>query len=340
MMENWPLYHPEVPEFLRRLAETPPMARLRQVGMNCGCEYTSFPRFAGWAPYSRFDHSLGVALIVWHFTGDIRQSAAGLLHDVATPAFAHVVDFLHGDHLRQASTEARTAELIGRSPELQALLGEYGLTTEDVADCHRYPIADNDSPRLSADRLEYTLGDLRCYGFADGDTVRAFYEDLTVGQDEAGRPELAFRTPETARAFAEAALSVSRVYVADEDRFAMQALADLLRDAVGREVLTEDDLYQTEPFAIQKLEADPASAARWRRFRRFCRVERSADRPEGGIWYRIPAKLRYIDPLAAGRGRVSRLDAGVRQAQESFLATDFSLWIGVPEDAGGGDAIP
>ena len=29
----------------------------------------------------------------------------------------------------------------------------------------------------------------------------------------------------------------------------------------------------------------------------------------------------------------SRLDAGVRQAQESFLATDFSLWIGVPEDA-------
>ena len=93
MTENWSLYHPEIPEFLRRLAETPPMARLRQVGMNCGCEYTSFPHFAGWAPYSRFDHSVGVGLIVWHFTGDLRQSAAGLLHDAATPAFAHVVDF-------------------------------------------------------------------------------------------------------------------------------------------------------------------------------------------------------------------------------------------------------
>ena len=161
MTENWSLYHPEIPEFLRRLAETPPMARLRQVGMNCGCEYTSFPHFAGWAPYSRFDHSVGVGLIVWHFTGDLRQSAAGLLHDAATPAFAHVVDFLHGDHLHQESTEARTAELIETSPELQALLKEYGLTTEDVADYHRYPIADNDSPQLSADRLEYTLGDLR-----------------------------------------------------------------------------------------------------------------------------------------------------------------------------------
>ena len=335
MTENWSLYHPEIPEFLRRLAETPPMARLRQVGMNCGCEYTSFPRFAGWVPYSRFDHSVGVGLIVWHFTGDLRQSAAGLLHDAATPAFAHVVDFLHGDHLHQESTEARTAELIETSPELQALLKEYGLTTEDVADYHRYPIADNDSPQLSADRLEYTLGDLRCYGFAGADALRVFYEDLTVWRDESGRPELAFRTRETACAFTQASLQTARVYVADEDRFAMQALADLLRDAVNRQVLTEDDLYRTESFVIQKLEADPASARQWRRFRRFCRVERSAERPENGLWFRIPAKLRYIDPLVEGLGRVSRLDAGVRQAQEAFLATDFACWIGVPEETAG-----
>ena len=304
MTENWSLYHPEIPEFLRRLAETPPMARLRQVGMNCGCEYTSFPRFAGWVPYSRFDHSVGVGLIVWHFTGDLRQSAAGLLHDAATPAFAHVVDFLHGDHLHQESTEARTAELIETSPELQALLKEYGLTTEDVADYHRYPIADNDSPQLSADRLEYTLGDLRCYGFAGADALRVFYEDLTVWRDESGRPELAFRTRETACAFTQASLQTARVYVADEDRFAMQALADLLRDAVNRQVLTEDDLYRTESFVIQKLEADPASARRWRRFRRFCRVERSAERPENGLWFRIPAKLRirWWRALAASLG--------------------------------------
>ena len=259
MTENWPLYHPEIPEFLCRLAETPPMARLRQVGMNCGCEYTSFPHFAGWAPYSRFDHSVGVGLIVWHFTGDLRQSAAGLLHDAATPA----------------------------------------------------------------------------YGFAGADALRVFYEDLTVWRDESGRPELAFRTRETACAFTEASLQTARVYVADEDRFAMQALADLLRDAVNRQVLTEDDLYRTESFVIQKLEADPASARRWRRFRRFCRVERSAERPENGLWFRIPAKLRYIDPLVAGLGRVSRLDAGVRQAQETFLATDFACWIGVPEETAG-----
>lgn len=97
----------------------------------------------------------------------------------------------------------------------------------------------------------------------------------------------------------------------------MQALADLLRDAVNRQVLTEDDLYRTEPFVIQKLEADPASARRWRRFRRFCRVERSADgrRTDSGSgfppscgtsihWWRVLAASPGWTP---GCGRPRRL---------------------------------
>ncbi|MFR5131592.1 MAG: hypothetical protein ACLTDP_02610 [Terrisporobacter sp.] len=47
---------------------------------------------------------MGVALIIWHFTKDIKQSIAGLLHDISSPAFAHVIDFLNGDHENQEST--------------------------------------------------------------------------------------------------------------------------------------------------------------------------------------------------------------------------------------------
>ena len=41
------IYRTEIPEFLKALCDTPPMLRLKKVGMNCGCEYTAFPRFAG-----------------------------------------------------------------------------------------------------------------------------------------------------------------------------------------------------------------------------------------------------------------------------------------------------
>ena len=40
MNQLWPLYHKEIPQFLQEFANTPPMLRLKQVGMNCGCEYT------------------------------------------------------------------------------------------------------------------------------------------------------------------------------------------------------------------------------------------------------------------------------------------------------------
>lgn len=320
----WPLYHPETPVFLRNLADTPAMKRLEDVGMNCGCQYTSFPLFRTLPPYSRLDHSIGVALIVWHFTRDPAQAAAGLFHDISTPVFSHVVDFLNGDHLQQESTEAGTADCIRRSPEIMAQLQSLGLSVDAVEDYHRYPIADNDAPRLSADRLEYTLGNLLNYGFADLSQLRAFYEGLTVWEDE-----LAFRTPATAAAFAEAALRCSRVYVADEDRFSMEALAQLLKFALERGCLVPDDLMDTESQVIEKLTGDPLCGPLWQQYRSCSHIRRAPSPPEIGHWFQVSAKLRYIDPLVVGEGRISQLDSRIGTMLEDFRRTSFDYWIGI-----------
>ena len=111
-MNLWEIYHGEIPGFLREVAETEVMQRLKHVGMNCGCEYTSFPLFQGCGPYSRFDHSMGTALIVWHFTVDRTQAMAGLLHDIATPVFAHVIDFLRGREKGSAPERLRESEVM------------------------------------------------------------------------------------------------------------------------------------------------------------------------------------------------------------------------------------
>ena len=327
MQELWTIYHAEIPEFLRKFANTPPMERLKHVGMNCGCEYTKFPLFEGLRPYSRFDHSMGVALIVWHFTQSMEQALAGLFHDVTIPAFAHVVDFLNGDHLLQESTEAGVSECLASSPEVMALLEEYDLMLEDVSDYHRYPIADNDSPALAADRLEYTLGNLFNYGFADLVQLRGFYEDLVVGRNERNEPELVFQTSEKAEKFALSALRTSRVYVADEDRFAMQALADLLRDAVERRVISRQDLWKTEPEILEKLSSAPVFKRMWGTFCGYSTILKAVERPESGYWVSIGAKKRWIDPYFQGKGRVSQWSTQVQEEAKVFLAQDFSCWI-------------
>lgn len=314
-MQLWHIYHAEIPDFLLEAAKTPAMQRLKGVGMNCGCEYTSFPLFDGWQPYSRFDHSVGAALIVWHFTGDRTQTMAALLHDIATPVFSHVVDFLRGDHLTQESTESGTEEIILQSRELAEVFCKYGIEAADVTDYHRYPIADNDSPKLSADRLEYTLGNIVNFGFGSEETVKAYYEDLVATDTE-----LVFRTPELAVAFARDALRCSRIYVCDQDRFSMQRLADLLKTAVADGIVSEADFYLQEPDVIEKLRASHLQKD-WQDFCGLNRLERSK---AGQV---ILAKKRYIDPCTAAGVRASELDETFREELAAFLAYSFDYGL-------------
>ena len=326
-MDLWLIYHDAAPAFLQELMDAPELRRLEQVGMNCGCEYTAFPRFRGLAPYSRFTHSVGVARIVWHFTADPAAAVAGLLHDIASPVFAHVVDFLRGDHLTQEATEAGTGDIIRRSKAICSVLRKYGIPVEDVVDYHLYPIADNDSPRLSADRLEYTMGNLVNFRLSDPVRVGAMYEDLTVFENEDGAPELMFRSRETCLRFARGALACSKIYVAREDRYAMQMLAELLRDALAAGCIGEEDLMTTEPEVIGKLRSDALFSRRWARFCAYTDMfSQGSPGPEDG-WRQIRAKKRYIDPCVAGEGRVSALFPDFGEALGVFLAQSQEEWL-------------
>ena len=320
------LYHPVIPAFLLPFLETSELRRLQAVGMNCGCEYTAFPRFRGLPAYSRFSHSLGAALIVWHFTGDRAQTLAALFHDIATPVFAHVVDFLRGDHLRQEATESGTAELLRGSAEIGRLLDALAIPLDAVKDYHRYPVADNDAPRLSSDRLEYTLGNALAYGFAAPGEIEGWYRDLRVAAAPDGQIELAFSEPAAALGFARTALCCARVYVSDEDRYAMQLLAELLAAAIERGVLSEGDLGGTEPEVIAKLEADDAFRLRWREFCALHRMRTDDGAPRENRRV-IPAKKRYIDPLVEGRGRVSALDESFGRELKAFLDEPQTAWL-------------
>lgn len=312
------LYHNEIPAFLEPFLRTAEMERLKYVGMNCGCEYTSFPLFKNLPPYSRFDHSLGTALIVWHFTQSREQALAALFHDIATPVFAHCIDFMRGDYLKQESTEDRTSAIIGESRKLTDLLRRLGISVGRVKDYHLYPIADNASPRLSADRLEYTLGNLLGYAFCSFAELQRFYGALRVESAEDGKPELTFTEISAALGFARMALRCSKVYVSGEDRYAMQMIAELMREAAGLGLLTEKDLYRTEPEVIALIERSAAPAERWQRIRALHRLVRAPEAPPE-LRRVVRAKKRYIDPLTAGLGRLSAVSAEFRAELNEFL---------------------
>ncbi|MBR0138008.1 MAG: hypothetical protein IJM15_06320 [Erysipelotrichaceae bacterium] len=323
MQELYDIYHHEIPEFLIEFASVPEMQRIKEVGMNCGCEYTQFERFRNLETYSRYQHSLSCALIAWHFTKDVKQSVAALFHDISTPVFAHVVDFLNGDYLKQESTEKRTKQIISESRQIRELLSKYNLKVSDVSDYHLYPICDNDSPRLSADRLEYTLGNIVNFKIKPKEKVAEYYANLIITENEEGKEELAFSDYDTVEEFALDSIKCSRIYVSDEDRYSMQILAEILKLAIDYRVMDYEMLYTTEPQVIEKLHSTKVTTALWNK---FCAMNKMYQPEHGDLNARIiDAKKRYIDPLVAGKGRLSELSSLYGREKNKFLMLDFSL---------------
>ena len=163
------------------------------------------------------------------------------------------------------------ADLDIDSKGLSFLLDKYHLSVEEISDYHLYPIADNDTPQLSSDRLEYSLSNLFNYGFCTLDEVKAIYDDLCVASNEKGEPEICFKSRDVAEKFALCALEMSKIYVADADRLIMQLLADLIEKAILWSVLSEGDLYVDEVHVISKLMRDEKTAMMWTS---FCQMKR------------------------------------------------------------------
>lgn len=309
----------ELPGWWGKAIEAKELLRLKEVGMNCGLEYTSFPFFKGISSYSRYTHSLGVGQIVWRFTHDPKQALSGLYHDIASPCFAHVIDFLHGDYCAQESTEENTSKIIAKSKDIQDLLAFLGLSTSDVDDYHAYPIADNDSPKLSSDRLEYTLSNALNLLHLPREEVSLLYDSIKVLPDG----ELGFLEEKSAKRFASIALSLGKIYCSDEDRYSMETLARLTKKAILLGVLAEEDLHGGEPALIGKLESS-SLREEWDSYKEMSSLEKSEGEKEGFL--RIKAKKRYIDPLV-GDKRLSEIDESFKKDVEAYLAQDFEVYL-------------
>ena len=300
----------DYPDFLDRYIQLPVMQRLSGVGLLCGTDWT--PLYRNRFYYSRLDHSKGVALIVWHFTHDKAQTIAGLLHDISTPVFSHVSDFRKGDALTQTATEEPTARIIREDVELCKLLAEDGLTAAQVEDYHIYPIADNEIPQLSADRLEYMFpSGMALDGSWTMEEIRLCYNDLTILKNEEGADELGFKSVEVAELYCEHFCMIGHILQLNENKLALHMLGQIMNMAEKAGILNETDFMTlSEKEVMEKLnrhcEAQPKQSTHayilsryYRTFRTMTKIEHTNQPLPKSDYFcvNLKVKQRYINPL-------------------------------------------
>ena len=323
--EYYKILEPDYPIWLDEYINTKELQKQKYISMTCGTIYTKL--FDSSFFYSSLDHSIGVALIIWHFTKDKKETLSGLFHDIATPCFKHCVDFLNGDYMNQESTEDLTESIIRNSKEITKLLERDNIKVEEVSDYHMYPIADNDTPRLSADRLEYSLSNaLFTYNLLNIDEIKEIYNDLEIQTNEDGIIELGFKTKKVARKLVSITSKLSIIYREDRTRYSMQFIADILKKLQEDNLLVLEDLYEKKEEDIIKLIEKSNYSNIFNIWRESTKVKTSINKPDNVYSVNITSKVRYIDPLYNGN-RISKECKIANKMIEKNLSYDMNKYV-------------
>lgn len=316
---------PNFPEWLIEYINTEEMLKQQYISITCGTIYSDL--FESDYFFSSLDHSVAVALIVWHFTHDKKQTLSGLFHDIATPVFKHCVDFLDGDYMTQESTEELTNKIISNSKEIMNLLKRDNILLEEVDDYHKYPIADNDTPKLSADRLEYSLSNaLLTYKLMNLDEIREIYDDIEVQKDDNNVDELSFKTKSIARKFVKVTSRLSVIYREDRTRYSMQFLADIMKRLNEEKKVTREDLYKLKESDIIEMIEKSDYKDMYKIWSKTKKVKVSNTEPQNVYYVRHGAKIRYINPLVNGK-RIYDICKIAKKMIDKNLAYDMDKYV-------------
>ena len=322
---------PDFPEWLNEYINTKEVLNQQYISVTCGTIYSDL--FESDFFFSSLDHSVAVALIVWNFTHDKKETLSGLFHDIATPAFKHCVDFLNGDYMNQESTEDLTSEIIKNSQEIMALLKKDNIKVSEVDNYHLYPIADNDTPKLSADRLEYSLSNaLFTYKLLDANTIKEFYDDIEIEKNEENEIELGFKTKKIARNFVKITSKLSIIYREDRTRYSMQFIADILKRLNAEQKISKKDLYELKESEIINIIETSKYQKIFNMWKTAKKVKISDQKPENVYYVHHGAKVRYIDPLCKGI-RISKsckiankmIKENLSYKMDNYIYLDFKI---------------
>lgn len=286
-----------IPKFLEKYLSLRILTRLKKVGYFCGMDYASEHIYFFEYKISRYEHSLTTALLTWKHTRSKRQTIAALFHDVSTPCFSHVIDYMNKDYETQESTEEKTESILRNCKKLKELLKEDKLIIEDILDFKNYTIVDNHRPKLCADRIDGII--LTSLGWTKTLTMEEvpdIINSIQVMTNEENEKELGVTTNEIANKLCDLNREIDLICHSNEDNYMMELLAEITKYAIDKKYITYDNLYEFNEEKLIKLLYSIDDTA----LKILLNLFKTVTLEEISIKELPKIKRRYINPLVNG----------------------------------------
>ena len=233
-----------IPYFLNKYLKCPSLVRLKKVGYFCGMDYASKDIYDFREYISRYDHSLTVALITYRLTKNKKATLAALFHDVATPCFSHVIDYMNKDYAKQESTEEYTEKIMLNDKYFRKCLAKDRININDIIDFKKYTIVDNNRPKVCADRIDGVI--LTGIGWTKNITltdIERIVSSMCILQNEDKELEISFNNRVAASRVLEISESIDIICHSNEDNYMMELLAIITKRAIDDKLFSYDELY-------------------------------------------------------------------------------------------------
>ena len=245
--------------------------------------------------FSRYEHSLGVLILLKRLGASLEEQVAGLLHDVSHSAFSHVIDWLIGDPSKENYQDEALLSFIENS-KVPKILEKYGFDYKKIANQENFPLLEKEIPDLCADRIDYSLREL----VRNNVPIDGIFSNLDVKNNE-----IYFKDREKAEFFAENFLKLQiEHWGGNEARARYYVLSKILKKGLEEKIISLNELKTGEDWPIlRKLEKKGGGE-----IQEDLKLLRDGfsfyDSPQGIL---LEKKFRYVDPKILEKGELKSL---------------------------------
>ena len=273
-------------------------------------------------PVTRFDHSVGVMLLVRRLGGSLEEQIAALLHDVSHTAFSHVIDYVVDGHDRQSYHEEwKEAHL----PPAMCRKFWRGTVMTGATSCTKKIIRCWNNPRPACAPIGWITSSetAAIWVCPPVDEIQRALDHLIVHDGRIGVDDI-----EVARWLAYTFIAADKASWANFREVGLyEVTARAIKTALQIGAITADDFWGTDEQLWRKLHAidhaevqrqlaliSPATRFEW---------------DEVNPTFRVSTKLRTIDPDVLIDHRfqpLSALDADFARYRADYLRSNSGKW--------------
>lgn len=228
-------------EVLIELINSKPVQRLKGISQHGTSRLSLYPE-----PVSRYEHSVGVMILLRLLSASLEEQIAGLLHDVPHTAFSHVIDWVYKS--KEQDFHEKFHEKVVMNSEIPQILQKFGFDINRILNEHNFPLLERPSPDLCADRIDYTLRDYSLV-MNSNSRVLEMFKAMVVKDNE-----IIFSDKKQAKNFTDINLWMGQSWwanIVDVARY--QIFANAIQIALNEDILIESDLFNDDSFVYDKL---------------------------------------------------------------------------------------